>query len=266
MKFTTPIPFAEAIDKLGSRSIIGSLLNSEQWSRVPLALRESADFSAQVESVRVLQSLRDGVMEYVTAARETLANGQTALATGSRAQFVKQQMDQLASLGIVRTTGTVTDIASEKRLGLIFDTRVRQAQDFGHWQQGQDPDALDAFPAQRFVRTEDRKEHRDLHSAEEGVVRLKTDVGYWTALNQDFGVPWGPWGWGCGHDVEDVSRDEAEALGLIEPGQTLAPIERDFNAGLQASARGLDPDMLEVLQQSFGDQIEIDGDAVKWKG
>lgn len=274
MQFIKAIPFQDATDKLGRKSIIGSSLNSEEWSAVPVALRERAFFSATIESIRFLQRSRDSIGDFISAAREeiTLPDGTktTALKTGSRADFIKQLQDFAYAEGMgpidPTHTGTIRDIRTEKRLGLIFDTQVRQAQDYGWWKQGQDPDVLDAFPAQRFIREREVKQERDYHRFHENQVQLKSDLGFWKALNRDFGVPWGPWGWGCGHDVEDVDRDEAERLGLIKPGEHAKPIERDFNADLQASVRGLDDDMLNDLRDAFGDQVVIDGDTVRWAG
>jgi hypothetical protein len=267
MQFVAPIPLREALDKLGDKTLVASRLDTEEWRRtVPLALRDRAYFSSQVESLRVLQRGRDSVLDFLAGNRETLDNGAVALKTGSRADFVKQMQAFLEGEGIERTTGGLTDIASERRLGLIFDTQVRQAQDFGHWKQGQDPDVLDAFPAQRFIRVQDVSEARDAHTRFEGEVRLKSDTGFWSAINEDFGVPWGPWGWGCGHDVEDVDRGEAEALGLLEPGQAVQPVARDFNDGLQASLRGLDADMVERLRENFGDQVLTEEGSIRWLG
>ena len=58
------------------------------------------------------------------------------------------------------------------------------------------------------------KTERESHIPFEDKVFLKSDPVWAEQINQDFEVPWGPWGWGCGHDVEDVDRDEAESLGL----------------------------------------------------
>src|SRR5579862_887786 len=134
MQFIAPIPFSEAVDKLGSKSLVGSMLNSEEWSRVPVALRERAFFSSQVESTRFLQRARDSIADYLQSARETLPNGQSVLKTGSRADFIKQLQDFAISEGMgpldPSHKGTLKDITSEKRLGLIIDTQTRQAQDF----------------------------------------------------------------------------------------------------------------------------------------
>jgi hypothetical protein len=274
MQFIKPLPFQEAIDKLGRKSIIGSALNSEQWSRVDAAILDRSFISATIENVRFLQRGKDSLGDFLDGAREviTLPDGTntTVLKTGSRAAFVKQMQDFAIKEGMgpldPLDKGTIKDITSEKRLGLIFDTQTRQAQDYGWWKQGQDPDVLNAFPAQRFIRERQVKEPRDNHRFHEGEVELKTNIGFWTALNRDFGVPWGPWGWGCGHDVEDVDRAEAERRGLIQPGQTLKPVEKDFNEGLEVGTQTLDPDLVDALKTAFKDHPEVhfDGDTVRW--
>lgn len=264
MQFVKPMPFEEALSKLGERSIVASDLTSEQWGVVPLALRERAFFSSRVESVRFLQRARDSVTDFLASNREVLDNGQVALKTGGRSDFVKGMQDFLRGEGVERTTGGLTDIAGQKRLELIFDVQTRQAQDFGYWKQGQDPDVLEAFPAQRFIRVVDVKEPRNAHQDFEGAVALKSNLSFWTRINQDFGVPWGPWGWGCGHDVEDVDRAEAEAMGLIKPGEQPVPVEKEFNDRLEAGTQGLDGDMVRFLAEAFGDQVDLGPDRVRW--
>lgn len=267
MQFVKPQPFHEAVKKLGRKSLVTSQLNSEQWSRVPLALRERAFFSSRVESARFLQLGRDSIADFLTSALDP-ASG--ALKTGGRADFIKQLQDFALNngLGSIDPDGKVpnslTNLASERRLGLIFDTNTRQAQDYGYWEQGMDQDVLNAYPAQRFIRVKPVKEPRDMHQHHEGEVRLKTDLAFWTGLNRDFGVPWGPWGWGCGHDVEDVDRDEAIRLGLLKPGQNLKPVQEDFNARLESSVSGLDGDMQHSLKGIFGDQIQIRDGTARW--
>lgn len=269
MQFVKPIHFTDAAEKIGTKTAIGSALNSQQWSEVPVALRDRAFFSSTVENVRWLQSRRDSITNFLAGARETLTSGETALKAGSRQTFVKLAMEDAIRSGMgdlvpENKRGGLQDITSEKRLGLIFDNQTRQAQDYAFWKQGQDPDVLDAFPAQRFIREIPVKEPRDFHRGFEGEVHLKSDLSFWQAINQDFGVPWGPWGWGCGHGVEDVDRSEAEALGLIQPGEAAQPVQMDFNERLQASTKGLDPDILEVLKTAFGSKVKIEGDSIRW--
>lgn len=258
------MPFDEAVEKLGSKSIIGSKLRSDEWADVPVALRERAFFSSQVENVRFLQRGRDGINDFLNSNREVLPDGQSVLKTGSRADFVQQMQTFLKTEGVERTDGSLTDIAGEKRLGLVFDVNTRSANDYGYWREGQDADVLDAFPAQRFIRVLDVKDPRDAHAQYEDQVFLKSDP-IWSRINEDFGVPWGPWGWGCGHDVEDVSREEAEELGLLQPSTAVKPDEAHFNENLKASTRGLDPDLLAKLMAEFGEQVEITGETIEWR-
>src|SRR5208283_2370678 len=186
-------------------------------------------------------------------------------AVGSRASFVKLMQDWLLKNGFEREEGGLTDITSESRLGLIFDTQTRQAEDFGYFKQGMDPDVLNEFPAQRFIRVREVKEERESHMQYQDQVYLKTDPIWALEINEDFGVPWGPWAWGCGHDVEDVDRDEAESLNLIQAGDTLEPVQKFFNENLQASVAKIDEDLLAKLQQAFGKQLLLDGNVLRWQ-
>jgi hypothetical protein len=270
MQFVKPTPFKEAIDKLDQKTVIASGLNSEQWSAMPLALKERGFWSSQIESVRFLQRGRNSIADFLQGSRETLEDGRTVLKTGSRADFIKQMQDFAIAEGMgpldPEDAGTIKDIRSERRLGLIFDVQTRQADDHGYWKQGMNPDVLAAFPAQRFIRESAVKEPREFHHLHENEVRLKSDVGFWIALNKDFKVPWGPWGWGCGHGVEDVDRTEAERIGLLKPDDQVTSPELDFNERLQASVKQLDPDMKDLLKDAFGDQVKFEDDAVWWKG
>lgn len=258
------MPFAEAIDKLGAQSPVGAALSSSEWSDLPVELRENAFFSANVESMRFLQTAQDSLGDFLAGNVKTLDDGKTLLATGSRAAFVDQMQKLIATMGVQRTDGGLQDITSERRLGLIFNIKTQQAGDYGYWRQGMDPDVLNEFPASRFIRVLDVKEPRELHTRFQDQVYLKTDPIWALEINRDFGVPWGPWGWGCGHDVEDVDRDEAEALRLLRPGERLEPQKKYFNENLQASINGIEPELLEKIKKVFGDKITIAGDVIKW--
>ena len=263
------MPFQEAIDKLGDQTPIGAALSSSEWSDVPVALRDNAFFSANVESLRFLQRAQDSLGDFLAGNVKTLDDGQTLLATGGRAAFIDQMQKFLQGEGVVRSDGGLTDITSGRRLGLIFDTKVQQAGDFGYWRQGLDPDVLNEFPAMRFIRVKDVKEPRQSHSQYQDQVYLKTDPIWARVINQDFGVPWGPWGWGCGHDVEDVDRAEAEQLRLLAPGEKVSPTpllqKYNFNSNLQASTLGVEPELLAKMKKNFGDQIIIEGDTMRWR-
>jgi hypothetical protein len=268
MQFVKAMPFAEALEKIGGRTPIGSAMLSSEWSDVPVALRERAFFSSQVENVRFLQRSRDWIGDFLAGNMETLPDGQTALRVASRAQFVELAREFALSEGMgpldPADAGTIKDITSEPRLGLIFNTVTQQADDYGYWRQGMDADVLNEFPAQRFIRVKAVKQERELHVPYEDQVYLKTDPIWAKVINHDFGVPWGPWGWGCGHDVQDEDRAMAEDLGLLKRGEQVEPDVKNFNENLRASAAGLDPDLIEKLKKDFGDQLVIEGEEMKW--
>jgi hypothetical protein len=271
MEFVHGLTFQEALDKLGGKSVITSPSSAADWSDVPVALRERAFFSSRVESARFLQRGQDLIQDFLAGNREVLPDGQSALKMGGRARFVELMRELAIKEGMgdlvdPKDRGGLKDITSQKRLELIYDIQIKQAQGFGYRKQGMDPDVLDAYPAQRFIRVVDVKDPRDWHAQFEDKVFLKTSP-IWKAINQDFGVPWASWGWGCGHDVEDVDRDEAEAEGLLKPGEAVTPpAPEDFNQDLKASTAGIEPELLQKMQSAFKDQIEIDEERIKWKG
>src|SRR6266481_8329242 len=89
MQLIQPAKYHEAIDKIAGRLPIGSQMLSAEWSDVPVALRERAIFSSQVENVRFLQRGSDLFADFLSGALENTLNG-PALKAGSRADFVQQ--------------------------------------------------------------------------------------------------------------------------------------------------------------------------------
>lgn len=273
------MPFEEAVNRLGRKTVVGSKLSSSEWSELPDQLRENAFFSATIENTKFLQRSKDALGDWLTGAREeiTLPNGKkvTALKTGSRAQFVEQMRrfaiaEGMGDLVPEAQRGGLKDITSQRRLELVFDIQTLGANKFANWKQGMDSDVLDEFPAQRFIREAAVKVERPLHTQNEGVVRLKTDLDFWRMMNSPliggFGVPWGPWGFGpSGMGEEDVDRAETEALGLLQPGQPVKPVDLAFTDELKASTRGLAPELMDKLRRDLGEQVVFEGDTVRWK-
>lgn len=263
MQFSTPIPFAEAISKLTAREIVPSGMDSARWRLIETGIRERAFFSSRVESARVLQGMQDYLGDFLKNTR--MENG--GLKAQGRAEFVADMRELAIREGLGKIdpeTGEIapfiresdlTDIRSIARLQLIFDTQTEAAQEFGYWQQGQDPDILDVFPAQQFIRVRPVKIPRSYHQAAEGSIRRKDDLKFWLSMNPDFGVPWGPWGFGSGMGVEDVDREEAIAAGVIREDEVVKPIEKDFNEGLSASVRDLDGGIAAALRRATGGEI-----------
>lgn len=283
----TYAPLGEAVAKLNRKTPIGSKLTSAEWARMPLALRERAQFSARVESVRFLGTVQDQMRKRLSLEKERLANGKSAFV--DRGSFI-QTMRRIAEEENLNTTsnasqrGSVRDIRSAKRLGLIYDMQTNQAQEYARWKMDHDADVLDAFPAQRFLRVMDVAKPREdgfwasrwneagakvnwAGAKQRPMVALKTSP-IWAALSI-FGTPWPPFDWGSGMGLEDVDREEAETMGLLKraaPVPELGGGEPSFNNGLEASVADLPARMVTWLIDGFGDQVEIADGRARWIG
>lgn len=275
------LPLRDAIARLSAKTPVGSILRSAEWETVPLALRERAQFSAGVTSIRLLQSIQDRLLAQIQLQREKLAAGKQA--TFDRSSFIDAIRDIARNEGLSPADDTqrggLQDITSIPRLGLIYDMQRSMAAGFAAWKLDQNEGALAIFPAWRFgpssarvPRTTWEARWREAGSKvgwrgalQSPMVALKTSP-IWAALSR-FGTPWPPFDWGSTRELEDVDRDEAESLGLLRPGEVPPPTgEADFNQNLQASLSGISPQLRDALQSAFGDQISFDGDTARWTG
>ena len=217
MPTATIEPFDEALKRLSERTPVGSALRTAEWSRVPLALRERALFSAGIEKLNVLQAVHAKLSEAL--ALDGQARGRAFM---DKSRFVAEMRGLMQREGLATGTETLTDPGSRTRLELIYEFQTTDAYEFGRWKMGQDADVLDAFPAQEFLRVEARAQPRTTWPqrwAEAGGrtyqgrrIALKSDP-VWVQLSR-FGRPWPPFDFNSGMGVESISREDAEALGV----------------------------------------------------
>ena len=265
----SPIP--EAVAKIARRTPVASRMRTAEWERVPLALRERAQFSAAVESVRLLAAFQEKLQKRIGMIQEQVAGGDAWV---DRSSFIGDMRAMAEELGLGTGTGGLTDISSRRRLGLIYDMQTRQAAEFARWKMGEDPDVLDAYPAQELLREEDRMVPRDWAArwAREGgrffggrMIALKSDP-IWTAISR-FGTPWPPFDFQSGMGIEDVGRDEAEELGLVGPeAGPLPQDEAQFNDRLEASTATFPEEFRHEIKRVFGDRVSVAGESVAWVG
>lgn len=266
------MPFWEALALLEGKEAVASAMTTAEWRRMPVAVRLKSQFSATLTSVKAAQAITDYLTGYVRGDKAVNDRGQEYQVYQGRAEFVAQMRDIMIGEGFgkVLHDGTLDpeihdndlrDLRGCRRLQLIFDTQTEQAASFAQWQEGQDPDILDIYPCQRFVRVRSVHTPRPYHKAAIGEIRRKDDLAFWVSLNRDFQVPWGPWGFNSGCGVEDVDRDEAEAEGVIKPTDTVRPIAKDFLEGLNESIRGLDDQSRRYIQAQLDNQVRFLGDS-----
>jgi hypothetical protein len=266
----TIAPFTEAAKQAAGKVITPTALSSKDIQAIAPAIRSRAQFSAKVESARVLQAIKDGIEKTLNMTKAE--SGRTWAA-----DKVMKEIQEIALAEGIYTgpKGTIQDIASVPRLKLIVQMNSDMATGYASWKRDQD-DLLDTIPAQRFVRVMDREKPRlnwperwrDAAQAVDyegvsrrGMVALKNSP-IWTELSR-FGTPWPPFDWGSGMGLEDIGIDEAIELGLIQEGQELKPLKDDFNSNLKASVTGLSGDIVAILEKAFGDNAAvIDGDLV----
>src|SRR5690606_34598790 len=164
-------------------------------------------------------------------------------------------------------------LTSRRRLELIYKWNMEDAYERARWESTQDADLLDAFPAQELVRVESRRNTRDWQGrwqAEGGtlyegsrMIATKNDP-IWVAISR-FGKPWPPFDFGSGMGVADVSREEAEALGVLGPDDFVDPVDpAAYTETLNLRVGDLSPAHLDRLRAEFGDQITIQDGTLRW--
>jgi hypothetical protein len=264
----TQKPLEEISRTLSEKTPIGSALKSAEWAKLPLQLRESGFFAARIESARAVSEAQSGLQKILNLSRDP--NGAIAM---DRSKFIAEMQKTANALGLRNADkrGSVQDFGSERRLQLIFEQQIGQAQSKAYYLSGQDPDILDAWPAQELVRLHAVKVPRDWPerwSAAGGkmfggrMIALKTDP-IWQAISR-FGRPFPPFDYNSGMGLEEIDREEAESLGLISPGEKIEPSVGKYEEELKASVKGLSPEMQSALESSFGKQIAIVGDEARW--
>jgi len=261
---TKAMPFNEAIAFILNKDVIPeSEWDAQDWRDQENDVALRAFWSSRVENARFLDRAQAFLFDTLAGTTEKVVGPdgveRIALRGGDRATFVRRMREFMIKEGMVTgedeffevDNNDITDIRSENRLRLIYDTNIRQAYGYGQWKQGQHPAILRRFPAQRFVRDRQVFIERPRHAESEGEVRLKSDTAYWSDYQNDpkiggFGVPWAPFGFRSGMGLRDVTREEAIALGLkveaIKPDTT-----KNLNSNLSSSVKNMDPELKKKL-------------------
>ena len=267
-----PMLFWEALAYLEGKEAVASAMTTPEWQRMPVAVRVKSSFSATLTSAKAAQEITDYLTGFVRGEKAVNDKGKEYYVYQGRAEFVANMRKRMIEEGFgkVLHDGTLDpeihendlrDLRGCRRLQLVFDTQTEQAASFAQWQEGQDPDILDVYPCQRFVRVRPVHTPRPYHDDAIGEVRRKDDLAFWISLNRDFGLPWGPWGFNSGCGVEDVDRDEAEALGVIKPTDKVRSVKKDFLDGLEESVRGLDDKTRRWIQAQMEHKVRFLGDS-----
>ena len=258
------------------KALVGSNLDSRQWNRVQAAIRNRAFFSSQVARLDILAALRDRAAEYA----------ERGVDASEFRKLLRRDLEALRYAPKPGEENTIKDLFSKARLDAILETNAAQARGWIEHVDGMSAGAFAAFPAQEFVRVEQREKPRDDWPQRwraaggrffDGRMVAMKDDPVWQNLGDagPFGNPYPPFDWGSGMGVMDVSREEAVELGLVDADELRGKVEKirqapvpDFNEGLQATVpfNGENDPGWKSMKAAFGDQIVYKDGVVKWKG
>jgi hypothetical protein len=263
-----PVPFKEAIKAVDSKKLLPTNLDSAGLRLLDAGTRRQSIFSAENNLTDVLDGIQKGVASIVNPSQEKRAdrvtkdNPEGKVTTGLDPASMRLQLKQLLKdnhyspdKGIA---GTIKDLSSDARINLVVKTNVELAHGAGRFiQENSDPDVVDLWPALELVRYESRAKPRDWNDRwrqaaddsgdddaarmldEHGRMVARKDSPIWDSLGSTdlfpdgLDNPFPPFAFNSGMWTEEVSRDEAVKLGLIEEGDKIAAqpveIEKLFN-------------------------------------
>lgn len=261
MIFDAPVPFREAVKIAAGKKVMPTSLTSAELSQLNKGILRSSMTSAQTTIEGLLDRYKSGVLGIVKPEQATrvLEDGTTTTVTegfnpAKLRAFIKGYLERITYQAPAGKEGTIEDLSSDGRINLVVKTNVELAQGAGKFVQGNlDEDVIDLWPAWELVRYEERDQPRDWEQRwriaaqvasdvdaarvleEEGrMVALKSS-GIWDELGDGaggyldtLGNPYPPFAFNSGMWTEDVSRDEAEELGLLDKGEKAEGAEFDF--------------------------------------
>jgi len=268
MIFTRPVKFEEALQARRVKRVLPTTASAAELQKLEPEIRERARFLARVNHAGAVAELHrqvDGVLGM---------DGDMFDPATARAEM-KLYLKSIAydpenpPKGFEPAKpGSLRDISSDGRLNLVLDTNLKMAHGYGQFAKANDPELIDAFPCQELYRLEERKEKRDwrmrwvqaggkLYGADARMIARKDDP-IWTAISA-FGLPYPPFDYNSGMWVEEIDRDEAEALGVIKPSTVVQPQERKFNSDVSAALPSdLPAGLANAVLKSFGDSVKVE--------
>ena len=260
-----PTFFREAIRYHLQRRVAPTRLRSADLQRIDADVLRASFFSAQTTLNDLLGRYKSDLAKLIAPQqvrrtdRMTTENPEGFVTEGTTEAEIRTGIKQLLSTMDYQPDpakrGTIEDLSSDNRIDLVVKINAEMAQNYGWWQQGQDPDLLAAYPCQELYRAEDRHEKRNWIERWRGAggqiyagtspglplqpgfsggrLIARKDSPVWVGISA-FGNPYPPFDFGSGVDERDVSAQEAIDLGAIRPGETPRPQQLNFGASLAA--------------------------------
>ena len=255
-----------ALKHLRSLDLLATELSSDQLRRLPRAVTEKSLFSARTNILAYVGDIKNELNEYLT--------GDSNLATATL--HLQQALDGYGYKPAPEEEGTIKDLRSDGRIKLVLQTNFRQSTNFMKQQAGNEPDALEQFPAWELVRIYPREiprgekrgpkgtlvevpgddwpsRFREAATAagdddalrvleETGRMIARKDSDLWEELGSPdnfddaIGTDYPPFAFNSGYGWMPVKRSECVELGLVDEDEQISPAGSEFAAELQRDA------------------------------
>ncbi len=247
-------------------------LRTKELAALPVWIRERSFFMAAVRRAEDLQEFSSRV--------ERIARGEITVQEAR--QELRGALDALGYQPEAGQEGTIKDLRTKRRKDVALETNVAQVQGYGRWARQQQ--ALQGFPAQRFVRLRHamvpREDWPERFAAAVGattpeganVEAMAALVNHpcWAALSV-FGTPYAPFDFGSGMGLEPMDREEAEALGIVpgddadpEHAAMMEPQDRGLNEALEATPAVNEGRFRMAISQALQGLAEWEGKTLRF--
>lgn len=264
MPIESPMPFEAALRSLARRKTLPTSLDSAGLRQLGANFHRKSLVSARTLMTDLIDGYKSRVatilnpQDITRPDRVTPDNPEGRVQVGLDVATARMQIRELqASLGYSPDpdqAGTITDLSSDARIDLVLRTNTQLAQGAGHFIRANDPELIDLWPAQELYRLEPRDKERNWEQrwiiaaqvandpkaagalGNHGRMAALKSSGIWQAIGDGaggytdtLGNPYPPFAFSSGMWVRELSRDEAEDLGLITADQVAQPNPLDLS-------------------------------------
>jgi hypothetical protein len=248
----TAMPFREAISNLLMREIMPTTMSSEELRTLDAAVRRHSFFSARTVMDEYLQTAQKTIESLLHPTQD--ARGVTVGFNPATArEALRNELRRLDYRPREGEEGTIKDLSSDARINLVVRTNTDMAAGAGRFIQQNNARIVNLFPALELFRAAQVNDPRDWEErwfnaaadakdyrawdalAVHGKMAALKSSGIWQAIgdgaggyDDTLGNPFPPFAFNSAMRTVDLGRDEAAALGLIEPGQQAQIASFDF--------------------------------------
>jgi hypothetical protein len=286
----TPILPTDSLKSLTSKTVLPlpENIGTAAIQTLEPEIRERAFFSARTPYAGYLADIQRNLQNLIQPEAKITPEGMIPTVSGeslSPAQVRAKMKQQLAALNYQpdpEKRGGLQDLSTDLRTNLIIKTQLQMARGYGSWRESQNPEILDAFPADELYRALDRKIPRDwqqrwnearakLGAATTATKAYDKETGPFIALKNDpiwtqisiFGNPYPPFDFGSGRRVRDIDRQTALDMKVLAPDQVVQPQETTLNQEIEMPTGNIPAPLLQALAESLGNIATIIGDVLR---